>query len=103
MLKFDKKKHIAQNVRNWFLNQNYKFNIKFIAKRVLKQLIAIQLSLKDGERENKETLIKLAKRNIKNLIGLFDKSLKKRIYKKNAINKKKGKLGILLSFLIKNF
>lgn len=100
MPKFYKKKNIAQNFRNWFLNQNYKFNIKFIAKKILKQIIAAQQAAKQIEQKNKEKLKFLIKRNIQILTSLFDKSLKKNIYSKNIANKKKSKLNIIANSLI---
>ncbi len=96
------KKNIAQNFRNWFLNQNYKFNIKLIAKKILKQIIAIQHLFKEINKTNSKKLISLIKENINVLNSLFDKSLKRNIYHKNIINKKKSKLNQIINFLFKN-
>ncbi len=107
MLQFNKlkkktKKNIAQNFRNWFLNQNYHFNIKFIAKKIIKQLIALILINKIAFNQKNRilSLKNLSKDNIQILISLFDKSLKKNVYHKNAINRKKSKLTNIIKFLI---
>jgi len=100
-IKKKQKKNIKQNFRNWFLNQNYNFNIKFIAKKILKQLTAISLISKHVINKNNKLLKNLVKDNIRILTSLFDKSLKKNIFHKNTINKKKTRLNNIIKFLTK--
>ncbi len=92
-------KNIIQNLRNKFLNQNYKLNIKFIGKKLFKQIITYFYFNRIFKNEIKINLKSLIFKNIKNLTSLFDKSLKKKVYKKNNIYKKKIKLFYILNLL----
>lgn len=103
IIKKKQKNNITQNFRNWFLNQNYKFNIKFVAKKMLKQLVAIQLYIKEIKKKDLQDLKNLIKININLLVSLFDKSLKEGIYKKNTLNRKKIKLSNVFKILNKIF
>lgn len=94
------RKHVAQNFRNWFLNQTYKFNIKFFGKLIIKQFKLFNL-LKSNSTlaQKKEMLIALLYKNISILTSLLDKSIKKNILKLNTVNKKKEKLSNIINFI----
>jgi ribosomal protein S20 len=90
------RKHISQNLRNWVINQNYILKIKNLAKYILQQL-KFFLNLTNLDLKS---LIKLViSKNIYLLTSLLDKSLKKNVFHKNSIIKKKQKLSKLISLL----
>ncbi len=84
--------------KNWNLNKNYIYKIKKIARFLLNQIFYF-LNIKTLN--NKIILKKAIFFNISALISLFDKSLKKHIYKLNFVNRRKKKIIKLYTLLNK--
>ena len=80
-----KKKYIKKNKRNYLYNCYYKSSLKTFTKTFFKILETYNISKEEKEKE--KLILTLNK-----IYSLMDKGIKKNIFHKNTIAKKKSKL-----------